>query len=118
MSIPENFVFMKNPPTRKRDTKSKYNPIADACRRHPNMWTIFNNDVTCGMIGTLKKQFPDFEFTSRANPPDGNRATVTVYGRFVGKKTVCPEECANEQHWHTISPEGDVLMPSHSFGNR
>lgn len=85
MSIPENFVFMKNPPTSKSDTKSKYQPIADACRRHPNLWTIFNTDVSYGMTTAFKKQFPGFEFTSRANSPDGNRATVTIYGRFVGE---------------------------------
>lgn len=84
MSIPENFVFMKNPPPKKKK-KSKYDSIADACRRQPGMWTIFNNDVTRQAATTLKKKFPDFEFTTRANPPDGHRTTMTIYGRFVGE---------------------------------
>lgn len=84
MTIPKNFVFMKNLPT-KKPKSSKYDSVADACRRHPGMWTIFNHDVSYSMTAALKKQFPGFEFASRANSSDGNRTMVTIYGRFVGE---------------------------------
>lgn len=83
MTIPKNFVFMRNPPTKRKQTRrSKYDPIVEACRQHPGMWTIFNDSATCGIITFLKKQFPEFEFTTRLN--DGQNNKTTVYGRFVG----------------------------------
>ena len=116
MAIPKNPVFIKDLPLQNR--RSKYSSLLEACRKNPNMWTIFNDNAASGVATHLRSRHPDFDFVSRANATDGIRSTV--YGRFVGKKTVEAEECASEPRGHTISLEDDVLfnMPSNSFGKR